>query len=91
MSYLCLGLGLWGLHAGFGLRLARFACGSADLTSFCKVHRFGGIMGLELLSCPNSWRFCGALGFFLQSLDQGSVVSFVPQLESVLDGTVELP
>jgi len=31
------------------------------------------------------------LGVFLPSFDQGSEVSIVPQLESLLDGTVELP
>ena len=91
MFYLCLGLDFWGLHVGFVLSFVRLVRGSADLTPFCKVHRLHVIVVFELLSCPDFWRFCGALGVFLPSFDQGSEVSIVPQLESLLDGTVELP
>ena len=84
MFNLCLGMDFWGLNVCFSLRLVRLACGSAGVALFCEIFRLDGVVGFELLSCPGFWLICGALGVLSPSLDQGKLVSFVPQLESGL-------
>ena len=91
MFCLCLCQGLWGLNVFFGLRPVHLSCGSADVALFVKIYRLDGVVGFELLSFTDFWRVCGALGVLSQFLDQSRATSFVPQLESGLEGTAQLP